>query len=321
MNALIIGTETSIKNFESGAALRIKYLQFLLHEAGFKVAIVGKLSAKKHLKNNTYSIIVLSSYSCASLARMARKKTEVLWFDPFDSWLASRMSRARGGHPTQLLALLKDIFWICLFPKREIVTFISPQDAARHQYFLRNDTCLVLPIMFDKPPVSHTDTVRLVFIGDGRYQPNRDALKFLELVAQGIGKKIVVMGEGYPQNRSPKYFDYLGYVPTSQVFHTNDIFLVPVNTGAGIKTKAALPLALGLRVVATEHSKNGLLDNSNLWVASSVGEFIIILKSLLMDNDWRYCGHVDAIYSHDDSDLIRNFLLNFVSTRGISSQE
>jgi hypothetical protein len=313
MKALLVGTPTAVMQEESGASMRARYLKEILIQAGFDVLVCDKNSAKQLMNGNSYSLIVLSSYSCASLGRKARKSTKILWFDPYDSWLTSRWSRIRNREYSQILALLRDVFWISMFPKRELVTFISESDASKHRFFSRHDKLFIIPIHFDSFKIQKTGKIRLVFIGDGSYRPNRDALIFLDEVAKTLSVRVAIIGKDYPQG--PKYsrFDYLGYLPSQELFQETDIILAPVKTGAGIKTKVAFPLSLGLRVIAAHRSGNGILDLPNLWKVTSAKDFVCVLREVMNDLSWEYSGPLESIYVKDDVQLLNNYLVELTS--------
>jgi hypothetical protein len=314
MNALVVGTFTAVRQEDSGASMRLRQLEQILLQAGFDVSVCDKNGAKRLLDNNVYSLIVLSSYSCASLGRKARKSSKVLWFDPFDSWLTSRCTRIYNGEYTQILALIRDFFWIFMFPSREIVTFISESDASMHKHFSRNDKSFILPIEFGLFDLRKSQKVRLVFIGDGNYGPNREALLVLDKIAKSLNVRVTIIGKDFPRDPLFSHFDYLGYLPREELFQTSDILLAPGITGAGIKTKVALPLSMGLRVIATSHSGNGILDLPNLWKVTSVGEFLDVTKEVMEDNSWEYSGPLENIYSKNEVTHLRDYLFEIKST-------
>jgi hypothetical protein len=314
MRALVVGTLTAVGQEDSGASIRLRQLGQILVQAGFEVSVCDKKSAKPLLDKNAYSLIVLSSYACASLGRKARKSSKVLWFDPFDSWLSSRWSRIYNGEYTQILALLRDFFWIFMFPRRELTTFISELDASKHKHFLRNDKLFIVPIEFGIFELRKSEKMRLVFIGDGNYEPNRGALMILDKIAKSLNVRVTIIGKDFPRDPMFSQFDYLGYLPREELFQTKDILLAPGITGAGVKTKVALPLSLGLRVISSYHSGNGILNLPNLWKVSSTREFMDVLKAVMDDDSWEYSGPLKNIYLKNEAAHLSDYLLGVKST-------
>ena len=304
--ALIISTQKALEKEENGASLRIQFLADFLTSLNFNVE-VKNINFKKNSLENHYDLILISSFSCAKIARYARKRTKILWFDPYDSWIQSRLSRVKKGNFTQLLALFRDIFYVTIFPAHEITTFISKKDSSSHQIFGRNNRIFIIPSQYKKQFINHSEKIRLVFMGDGTYRPNIRALKFLNNLGKKIGKPIYITGHGYRGVKKYPFCVFEGYVKSEELFHTNDIHIVPVDTGAGIKTKAALPLSLGLRVVAIEDSATGLNRISTLHVAKNVREFYE-LTDLVIKESWEYSGTQTSIYTHNDLDKLESEL-------------
>jgi hypothetical protein len=304
--ALLIGTETAVSSLSSGASLRLKFFSDYLKKRNYDVTIASKNRAKELLTQN-YDLIIISSYAAAGIGRMARKRTDTLWFDPYDSWTQSRLSLILSGQLIQLFALVRDVFNIYKFPKREIVSFISEVDANRHIKFTKRDHIFILPIHFEPLVVNQSSRVRLVFVGDGSYAPNRKSLKFLNLVGEVSGQEIHVFGKGYKhQNRFPR-LKFHGYVADHLLLWSNDIHLSPIKRGAGIKTKVALPLSMGLRVIADFESSFGIVRDRNFRVAHSREDFMAMVLEEL-SYDWEYLGSKQGIYERDDICNLELFL-------------
>jgi hypothetical protein len=304
--ALLIGTETAVATFSSGTSLRLKYFSEYLQSKNFKVTVTSKSGAKEFLNQN-YDLILISSYSVAGIARLARRRTKTLWFDPYDSWTRSRISLIRSGQILQLLPLVRDYLNILMFPQREITSFISEEDANRHPRFLKKDHLLILPIHFESMVLNQSSWPRLVFVGDGSYGPNQKCLKFLSELGLFTGQEIHIIGKGYRnQSRFPNC-KFHGYVSDHLLLWTNDIHLAPIKYGAGLKTKVAMPLTYGLRVIASLESSKGICANRNLKVAKSKQDFFALVQNELT-LEWNHANTGQKVYERDDRLMLDHFI-------------
>jgi polysaccharide biosynthesis protein PslH len=129
------------------------------------------------------------------------------------------------------------------------------------------------------------NTSLLLFNGSFQYSPNRDALENLLfkinplLQNKGLPYLILIMGLDIPDaiiNSSYPNVKILGYVENLELYLTGcDVFLNPVQSGGGIKTKLVEALAFNLNAVSTENGAIGVdpgLCNGKLLVCP--------------DNDW-----------------------------------
>jgi len=306
LTALIIGSGVAVSNYESGASLRVQYLKRLLEAQGYQVEIKDNKQAKIGL-DRSYDLILITSYSCASLAKRARQQTKILWFDPYDSWINARFSLLKRGKFLQLVALLRDIYFTSIFPQREITSFISVRDAKFHPWFLRKDNLFILPIHFTEQLVTHSTEARLIFVGDGNFRPNQYALPFLNKLGKKLGLPIWVIGQNFPYKSKYPYLTFLGYVDSSDLFKSMDIHIVPIRYGSGIKTKVALPLSLGLRVVSSKSAAVGIRRVETLKVANSIDTFAATIQEQ-MNQNWKFTDTFLNVYESDDFEKLKCFL-------------
>ncbi|OSZ77603.1 hypothetical protein CAP36_14615 [Chitinophagaceae bacterium IBVUCB2] len=130
----------------------------------------------------------------------------------------------------------------------------------------------------------------ILFNGLLNYKPNLDALKIIldeinpRLLNQPSFKyKIIICGKGLPEemNELKTYADkniiYAGFVDTIETYFTAaDIFLNPVLSGGGIKTKMVEAIAFGATVISTETGAAGILKEA-------CGQKLQVVR----DNDWQ----------------------------------
>ena len=127
----------------------------------------------------------------------------------------------------------------------------------------------------------------LLFNGAFQYAPNREALENLIfkinpiLQNKGFSYLILIMGLNIPEtilNSTYPNVRVLGYVENLELYLTgSNVFLNPVQSGGGIKTKLVEALAYNLNAVSTENGAIGIdpgLCNGKLIVCP--------------DNDWNF---------------------------------
>jgi glycosyltransferase involved in cell wall biosynthesis len=112
------------------------------------------------------------------------------------------------------------------------------------------------------------NTPLLLFNGAFRYTPNRDALENLLyrinpiLQSKGVAYDILIIGLDIPQaivNTSYPGIHILGFVDDLEHYLTGcDVFLNPVRSGGGIKTKLVEALAYNLTTVSTRNGAIGV---------------------------------------------------------------
>jgi hypothetical protein len=249
-------------------------IRHLLEEAGCTTTVVSSAESGTHLEQS-WDVVALVSYSTAIRATAARKQCKLLWLDCTDSWKLSRLSMARQGSIGEALKYLRDWLILTRTPKLDLITFISDRDRrAEHRWLTRRGPAFVIPNRLPKERVNKSDTVRLVFVGPGNYGPNKRAIKFLGHVLDQLPANtlIDVFGDK-PKSKSHPQLRFHGYVESGALYSEQDIHLVPITSGAGIKNKSAIPLSLGLRVIATSEGANGLAKNDNLFIENDPKDF------------------------------------------------
>ena len=119
----------------------------------------------------------------------------------------------------------------------------------------------------------------LLFNGAFGYSPNRDALENLVfkinpiLQKKGLSYRILILGLDIPEavlRQSFPDIHVLGFVEDLELYLTGcDVFLNPVVSGGGIKTKLVEALAYDLNAVSTENGAIGIesdLCNGKLFI-------------------------------------------------------
>lgn len=177
------------------------------------------------------------------------------------------------------------------FKKADAIFFITREDKnfAITQWKIKKEKCIDLPFGIDiktypddkaecrelvcrKHPISQDEKI-LLFNGLLNYKPNLDALKVIleEINPLLLGEpsfryKILICGKGLPEelNSLKSYADkniiYTGFVDDVETyFKSADIFLNPVQSGGGVKTKMVEAIAHGVTVVSTGSGAIGIV--------------------------------------------------------------
>ncbi|MEI2738060.1 MAG: glycosyltransferase family 4 protein [Chitinophagaceae bacterium] len=179
------------------------------------------------------------------------------------------------------------------FEKADGLFFITPEDKefAISNWKIEKEKCIDLPFgveiksypedrayhrqtVIQKHAIDHDERIFL-FNGLLNYKPNIDALKIildkinpLLIATAALKYKIIICGKGLSEEMSElkEYADknivYAGFVDSIETYlKATDIFLNPVQSGGGVKTKMVEAIAYGATVVATETGATGIFKD------------------------------------------------------------
>lgn len=312
--ALLIGTRTALSSFESGASLRINTITKLLIQHGFEVTLRNNFTFETK-QNIQWDLIAVVSYSSANALKKVRNQTDFLWFDPTDSWTLSRWSMIKFGSLDHLPALIRDSWFVWTAPKLDLITFISSRDKNKEVLWWKNRIePYVIPNVELKREVLPSMGIRLVFIGDGHYAPNAQAVNFLEKlqVLDPHLPPIHVYGKGYSVKKNSKIV-FHGYQDSANMYYRDDIHVLPIFSGAGIKNKVVIALESGLRVITTREGANGIGWNPLLSVVATEREFITAIKENSLFGDVEESGS-QIRYFEDQTQQLKEDLAHKFST-------
>ncbi len=304
----MIGTEVANSFHESGASIRFSNIKSLLLDAGYEVTVCTPRTSGE-LLNRSWDLIAVVSFSVARTLQAAREKTEFLWFDPTDSWKLTRYSLLKSGDLKQIFALVRDLFWLLKAPKIDLLTFITRRDSiVEKNWWKKRITPLVLPVFNLERTLKDSNDVRLVFVGDGRYVPNKKSLRYLKKLVKELptNQKVHLYGKGLMVSNS-RFISH-GYVNNEEIYYKNDIHLAPVQHGAGMKLKVVMPLSNGIRVISTLEGSAGLQPNPLLKVASSFPDFVSEVKNGLLLETWSHFPLIQNLYLDDETMKISTIL-------------
>ena len=269
-SALLI-TKISPENQISGISMRIKQISDFLNEMDFEVEIS---SNTKLSRLDFYDLICISSFSNALQIFSARRKSRFLWFDAMDSWRVTRKSLFFYNPLLEVPKVLREILGRLFVEIPDLITYCSVRDANADQSN-PSKTLIFGPLSISKFEPKDLGK-RFVFVGPSGYFPNREAVKFLfRLARSGLFEHTKLHIFGDPREYKDTHPDVFihGLSVDSQIYGKNDIHLVPIWRGAGVKYKCLIPLSLDIRVISTLEGANGFVPNPNLIVCTSVDEF------------------------------------------------
>jgi polysaccharide biosynthesis protein PslH len=282
------------KNYKAIPLLKNSFTRY------FDLSLIKKIVAE--VKANNYDAIVWEHPYFAWLAFRVRKRTGVKTIIHTHNIEYQRF-RSMGKWWWPILK----VYERRAFRKADQLFFITPEDKefAISQWKVDRQKCFDLPfgVEISRYPTDKAEARKTVaathgideketllfFNGLLKYLPNLDALKVilekvnpLLLQEPSFRYKIIVCGKGLPEemNSLKEYRDkniiYAGFVDDIETyFKAADIFLNPVQTGGGIKTKMVEALAYGNTVIATATGAAGILR-------SVCGNKLVVVN----DNDW-----------------------------------
>jgi glycosyltransferase involved in cell wall biosynthesis len=193
------------------------------------------------------------------------------------------------------------------FRRADEILFVSPEDEkfAIEQWEIKKEKCVEVAFgveISEFPRDKHECSVRvkskhhigvdervLLFNGLLDYKPNLDALMIILneinprlLQQQSFRYKILICGKRLPEelnglkNFADKNLIYAGFVDDIEMYFKGaDLFLNPVQTGGGIKTKMVESIAFGTTVVTTKTGAAGIYQNK-------CGSKLVVVA----DDDW-----------------------------------
>ena len=252
----------------------------------YDLSLVTKISDL--VKTKGYDTIICEHPYLAWLAFRIRKKTGIKVIIHTHNIEYQRFrSTGRWWWP-----ILK-IYERWSFKKADALFFISPDDKnfATTKWKIEKEKCIDLPFGIDiagypddrekcQEQISQKHNIGgeekiLLFTGLLNYKSNLDALlnildkiNPLLLEQNSFRYKIIICGKGLPENLKllSEYADkniiYAGFVNDIDTYcKAADIFLNPVLSGGGVKTKLVEAIAYGASVISTESGAIGIEKN------------------------------------------------------------
>jgi len=141
------------------------------------------------------------------------------------------------------------------------------------------------------PPGATSGVPVLLFFGSFRYDPNLEALRYIEetlvpfLQARGTQGEIRIAGRNIPDRPYHGMIRVLGFVPNIyETIASSDLCIIPVWRGVGILTKALDAMAVGTPTVLSRFAASlipGVESGVHAFIAESPRDFpTVVLKAL-----------------------------------------
>jgi polysaccharide biosynthesis protein PslH len=283
-----------VKNYKIIPLLKKSFSRY------YDLGLVSKIT--ELVKTKGYDTIVCEHPYLAWLAFRVRKKTGVKVIIHTHN-IENQRFRSTGRWWWPILKIYEK--WC--FKKADALFFISPEDKnfAITKWNIDKVKCIDLPfgIDIDSSPVNreicreqickkhniNSEEKILLFTGLLSYKSNLDALvNILEkinpilLQQKSFRYKILICGKGLPEylNSLSAYNDknviYAGFVKDVETYcKAADLFLNPVLSGGGVKTKMVEAIANGTTAISTVTGASGI--EKNVCVAKLV---------IVPDNNW-----------------------------------
>lgn len=256
----------------------------------------------KEVKTGGYQTVIWEHPYFAWLAVMVRRRTGIPFLLHTHNIEHERF-RSMGKWWWPLLKWYER--WA--FRKADRIYFITPEDKefAMTKWAIPESRCADLPFLVNISEYPADKAIHRMKIGDQHgigkadllilfngllsYKPNLDALQVILqkinpilLTAPGLNYTIIVCGKALPETveelrqHRDQHIIYAGFVDNIEsYFKASDLFLNPVQSGGGIKTKMVEAIAYGATVVATETGATGIRKEV-------CGEKLLTVP----DNDW-----------------------------------
>lgn len=259
--AVVVAGDVARGTRESGARQRLDALTRIASTVCDEVRVIGP--GEWGRAPALIDLVIGQSWPTTLSLRRLHGRSNVVWFDACDSTVALRTTLRGTRRVKSLVTLTRDIAFTRGFTP-DVVTYITALDAANDAR-LWSQQPLVLPIHWPKySPLPFDGCRRIVFVGDGRYLPNREAalwaIRVLVPSVRALGMRIPlwIYGDGYDLPAS-EGVHLVGYEPDpSTLYREGDIHIAPLTSGAGMNSKVAIPMLAGLPVVTTQIGIEGL---------------------------------------------------------------
>jgi polysaccharide biosynthesis protein PslH len=245
--------------------------------------LIGRIC--REVKTGGYEALICEHPYHAWLAEMVSRRTGIPWYLHTHNIEYQRF-RSMGKWWWPVLQSYER--WA--FRKADKIFFITPEDRAFavKNWGIPDTKCMDLPFgvtiagypsdkAMKKQEVSTRhgiapDETLILFNGLLSYKPNLDALMAilekinpLLMASADFRYRIIVCGKGLPDNLNglqsykEQHIIYAGFVENIETYFTAaDLFLNPVQSGGGIKTKMVEAIAYGATVIATETGATGI---------------------------------------------------------------
>ncbi|PSU50934.1 hypothetical protein C9J12_02915 [Photobacterium frigidiphilum] len=282
-------------------------------------SICYEMACRINKSYENYDIIHLSSFQLSAVLSFLNKNAlkKVVFF-AIDSKVLHEESRVKvtNGYKHIYRSLLLYKAKLCfnmIYDKVDNICFVGQSDAESLLSVLPNKNVNVIPngVFIEHNSIYNecldTDEITLCFHGDMYYPPNKRALSkllsYFPIIQSSFSKPITlkIIGKGSEIYNSPS-LGVLGMGFVDDIYKelsNSTIYVSLVDTGAGIKNKLLDAMSVGLPILASQNSMEGIaysrvnteyLEIEPNDVQSIINKLNIILNDSDLRNDMKISG-------------------------------
>ncbi len=258
--------------------------------ADFARGVSSELAdAAEALARNHELVIADGPIEAATLTGLARERPVIYHAHNLESAFRHQLRSGRLGSRDELAAFERR-----LLAGAAESWMVSEADAQAARALCPEARVRVVPSVVDVAaiaPVRPAGVARVLFLGDFRYEPNREALEFLrgdvlpQVWASCPDARLRVVGRDPPAGGpADSRVEVLGFVPElDSAYAEVACVAVPLLHGGGSPLKFIEALAYGLPVVATSEASRGLevRDGTDCLIADGAEAFAAALVRVL----------------------------------------
>ncbi|HWP86166.1 MAG TPA: glycosyltransferase [Terriglobia bacterium] len=244
----------------------------------------------------------MADYAAEARVRRILRAHVQEWWHYYLNWKQVRGLRARLENLFWSLdairhnrRVLREFDWVLVTsePERQRALELVPEARAEALPFLLMDC------EYFRPAAQLPRELQILFVGFLPHTPNSDALHdFLRLQWPAIRRqepraRLVVVGEGASNAlrglMHDQQVDYRGYVEDlRELYRTSRVYIAPITSGGGIRTKIIEAMAAGIPVVTNSFAPNGLevVSDRDIVVCDDPRESVAAILRLLRDDGY-----------------------------------
>ena len=261
--------------------------------------ILGSMKSMKDIRQSEVVVIEGSFFLPFAIISKVMKKKVIFDSHGMVASIAKKQRLGIGSYFERgvIGALLDKLSSI--FSDMTFITTNEEKSFAHTQLNIALDKLFVIPNALDRAHIEKTSNIELfslrkqlgispldvmaLFVGDLRSVQNRSTVEFIEghLEYVPTNVKIVIVGKGREDYHAPHgRITYVGYVKNvSAYYEAADVFIAPMITGTGIKTKIIEAMAHGIPVIATDVAMEGIhSDECRAIITTTPSTFFVALQ-------------------------------------------
>jgi glycosyltransferase involved in cell wall biosynthesis len=290
----------------------------------------------KELKSNNYDVVLLETFFVTGYVDAIRKNStsKVVYQAQnieHDIWrLNAKKEKGLKKWYLNLLANRLKKAEIENIQKVDAIASITDEDQKRFKELGCKSPIITIPFGVNLSDYKYETTqsgVNVFHIGSMDWLPNQTGINWLlnnvwaDVVAQFPSVQLNLAGRNMPENLVSKSQQNLivhGEVESAHEFiNTNNIMVVPLLAGGGMRIKIIEGMALGKLIIATSIAAEGIscIDKENIVIANSPKEFKEAILYYLSNENEQICIGKSArilVERNYDNQVIVNNLVEFL---------